>query len=161
MLRWAPNPQGRKPAAYRIYASDEKGFSVSDESFVVAAGIYDSDGKVSRKSPTQFPANFLTETRATELAVVGAGAELPGANKAYYRAVAVDEAGKRSGPSDYVAAPRPVIYSQLVLEFRSGAEYRYDVRAIRSLRMTHDRFGHVADDRLRPSGTQRVLCTSL
>ena len=32
-LRWTPNPIGRKPAAYRVYASDEKGFSVSDEPF--------------------------------------------------------------------------------------------------------------------------------
>ena len=28
VLRWAPNPLGRKPVAYRVYASDEKGFSV-------------------------------------------------------------------------------------------------------------------------------------
>src|SRR5262249_6477410 len=28
MLRWKPNPAGRKPAKYRIYGSDEKGFSI-------------------------------------------------------------------------------------------------------------------------------------
>lgn len=134
-LRWAPNPMGRKPVAYRVYASEEKGFSVSDESFVVAAGVYDIDRKVSTKSPTQFPANFLAETCATELPVVsaGAGVKLSSANKAYYRVVAVDEAGKRSGPSDYAAATRPVIYSKPVVQARVGAEYRYDVRAIRSL----------------------------
>jgi hypothetical protein len=133
MLRWAANPKGRRPVAYRVYASDEKGFSVSDEPFVVAAGIYDFDEKISSKSPTQFPANFLVETRATELAVVGPSVELPGANQAYYRVVAVDEAGKRSGPSDYVAAPRPVIYSKPVVKARSETEYRYDLRAVRSL----------------------------
>ena len=100
---------------------------------MVAAGVYDIDRKVSTKPPTQFPANFLVETRATELAVVGAGVELSGANKAYYRVVAVDEADKRSGPSDYAAPPRPVIYSKPVVQARRGAEYRYDVSAIRSL----------------------------
>src|SRR5262249_11473165 len=30
ILRWKPNPAGRKPVKYRVYGSDEKGFSVSD-----------------------------------------------------------------------------------------------------------------------------------
>src|ERR1044071_5593528 len=30
ILRWEPNSRGRKAVAYRVYASDEKGFSVSD-----------------------------------------------------------------------------------------------------------------------------------
>ena len=38
----------------------------------------------------------------------------PAANKTYYRVVAVDEQGKRSGPSDYATGPRPVIYSKPV-----------------------------------------------
>jgi hypothetical protein len=133
ILRWVPNPVGRRPVAYRVYASDEKGFSVSDESFVVAAGLHDIDRKVATKPPTEFPANFLVETRASQMAVVGAGVDLSGANKAYYRVVAVDEADNRSGPSDYVAAPRPVIYSTPVVRAKLGADYRYDVRAIRSL----------------------------
>ena len=31
VLRWKPNPAGRQPVKYRVYGSDEKGFSVSDE----------------------------------------------------------------------------------------------------------------------------------
>ena len=54
-----------------------------------------------------FPANFIAETTATELAVLGRDVDSPAANKTYYRVVAVDEEGKRSGPSDYAAAPRP------------------------------------------------------
>ena len=54
ILRWTPNPLGRKPVAYRVYASDEKGFSVSDEPFSVAAGMYDFRQKVPTKPPTQF-----------------------------------------------------------------------------------------------------------
>jgi hypothetical protein len=57
----------------------------------------------------------------------------PGANKTYYRVVAVDDKGKRSGPSDYATAPRPVIYSKPVTAAKVGAEYRYQVLANRSL----------------------------
>ena len=53
-----------------------------------------------------FPANFIAETTAAELAVLGADVDLSAANKTYYRVVAVDEQGKRSGPSDYAVAPR-------------------------------------------------------
>ena len=49
------------------------------------------------------------------------------------RVVAVDEQGNRSGPSDYAATPRPVIYSKPVVQARTGMEYRYDVLAIRSI----------------------------
>ena len=38
VLRWAPNPMGRKPVAYRVYASDEKGFSVSDRPYTGHGG---------------------------------------------------------------------------------------------------------------------------
>jgi hypothetical protein len=133
VLRWRPNPQGRTPTRFRIYASDEKGFSVSDEPFEVAAGVYDFRTKQSTKPPTQLPGNFLAETQALELAVAGPDVADAGANKAFYRVVAVDEQGNRSGPSDYVAALRPMIYSQPVPGATVGAEYRYAVRAIRSL----------------------------
>jgi hypothetical protein len=47
--------------------------------------------------------------------------------------VAVDEQGKRSGPSDYAGGFRPVIYSQPVVTARVGANYRYEACANRSL----------------------------
>jgi hypothetical protein len=133
ILRWKPNPLGRKPVTYRVYASDEKGFSASDAAFEVAAGLYDFHTKESTRPPTKFSSNFLAETSAAELAVVGSAVELSGANKSYYRVVAVDEKRNRSGPSDYAGAPRPVIYSRPVGQASTGAEYRYLVRAIRSL----------------------------
>jgi hypothetical protein len=55
------------------------------------------------------------------------------ANKAFYRVVAVDAAGKRSGPSDYAAAPRPLIYSKPPARATEGEEYVYAVSTIRSL----------------------------
>ncbi len=132
VLRWEPNPSGRKPASYRVYASDEQGFSVSDEPFEVTAGIYDFGRQESTKTPTEFPANFMAETKSAQLTTIGPGAPSAGA-KAFYRVVAVDENGNRSGPSDYAAMPRPVIYSKPVEEAKTGGEYRYDVEIVRSL----------------------------
>lgn len=134
-LRWQPSPAGRRPAGYRVYGSDEKGFSVSDEPYEVNVGNQEE------KLPTPFAANFVGETPDTELVVVGTGLNLSSANKAFYRVVAVDEQGKRSGPSDYVAAPRPFIYSEPVATARVGAEYRYRASVIRSLGDLRSRSG--------------------
>jgi len=126
VLQWKPNPVGRRAVSYRVYGSDEKGFSVSDEPYEVAVGA-------SKELASPFPANFIAETTATRLDVMGAETDLPGANKAYYRVVAVDSKGKVSGPSDYAAAPRPAICSRPMATARAGEGYRYQVRAIRSL----------------------------
>jgi hypothetical protein len=126
VLRWAPGVLGRKPVAYRVYASDEKGFSVSDRPYKVTVGA-------SKNVPSEFPANFVVETSATAVEAVGSGVKLSGANKAFYRVVAVDAAGRRSGPSDYAASPRPVIVSAPVTGASKGAKYRYRVTAIRSM----------------------------
>ncbi len=126
ILHWSPNSKGRKPVAYRIYASDEKGFSISDRPYAVTVGI-------SRAVPAEFPANFAVETPATEYEVVGSQVELAGANKAFYRVVAIDAAGKRSGPSELAASIRPIVFSKPVTSATKGTNYHYRVAAIRSL----------------------------
>jgi hypothetical protein len=126
VLRWKPNPAGRKPAKYRIYASDEKGFTIGDEPFKAVVGV-------SKAIAAIRPANFVAEATAAELAVIGADVKLPGANQAYYRVVAVDEQNNRSGPSDFAEAPRPILWSRPVTAARVGVEYRYALIAIRSL----------------------------
>jgi len=45
----------------------------------------------------------------------------------------VDAQGKRSGPSDYVTAPRPTIYGKPATQAKIGAEYRGQLQANRSL----------------------------
>jgi len=127
ILRWKPNPVGRRPVKYRVYGSDEKGFSVSDRPYEVNVG----DRPHGLSSP--FPANFVAETSKTQLAVIGVGLDLPNANRAFYRVVAVDQRGNRSGPSDYATAPRPFIYSKPVAAAKVGDKYRYQVRVIRSI----------------------------
>src|SRR6516165_1955186 len=126
VLRWKPNPTGRKPVKYRIYGSDERGFTISDEPYKAVVGV----SKVI--SPNR-AANYMTEVSATEVAVIGAEINLPNANRAYYRVVAVDERGNRSGPSDFAEAPRPIIWSRPVTAAKVGSEYRYRLSAIRSL----------------------------
>ena len=127
VLRWTPNPEGRRPARYRVYGSDEKGFFASDTPR--KANFRDQAGTL----PEQIPANFVAETDATELAVVGQGIDLPNANKAHYRVVAVDDGGKRSYSSDYVESPRPLIYTVPVADAAVGQPYRYQLTAIRSI----------------------------
>lgn len=130
ILRWAANPAGRPPVKYRVYGSDEKGFTIADRPFQSTVGITKTEMAAWN---LWFPANFVAETTATELAVLGPEVTLPAANKTYYRVVAVDDQDKRSGPSDYATGPRPLIYSPPVAAARVGAEYRYQVRANRSL----------------------------
>jgi hypothetical protein len=133
VLRWRPDPAGRKPARYRIYGSDEKGFSISDEPHKVIVGV-------SKDVPAARPANFITEVTATEAPVIGAEVKLANANRTFYRVVAVDEQGNRSGPSDFAEAPRPILVSSPVTAATVGAEYRYALSAIRSLGDVRMRF---------------------
>jgi hypothetical protein len=126
VLRWQPNPAGTKPVKYRVYGSDEKGFSVSDEPYRVHIGR-------ATDLPARFPANFVAETAQTELVVLGAGLDLPNANKAFYRVVAIDDRGKRSGPSDYATAPRPFLFSKASAVAQVGTAFRCQVSTIRSL----------------------------
>src|SRR5262249_17902494 len=125
-LRWKANAAGRKPVKYRVYGSDEKGFSVSDAPYRRNVGQ-------SKELPAQAPANFVAETSNTELVVLGAGVDLPNANKAFYRVVAGDDRAQRSGPSDYAAVARPFIYSKPPDAAKVGTEFRYQVSAVRSL----------------------------
>jgi hypothetical protein len=124
-LRWKPNPLGRKAVAFRVYGSDEKGFTASDTPYTVSVGQ-------SKDLDPRFPANFIAETKDDELPVLGVD-HLPAANKTYYRVVAVDEQGKRSGPSDFASAPRPVIFTKPVMVAKVGEAYAYRCGANRSL----------------------------
>jgi hypothetical protein len=109
---------------YRLYGSDEKGFSISDEPYQAVIGR-------SKDVPAKRATNFIAEVSSTESVVIGA--EVKNANRAFYRVVAVDEKGNRSGPSDFAEAPRPILYSRPVTSAKVGAEYRYALTAIRSL----------------------------
>jgi len=104
-LHWQPNPKGQPPVRYEIYGSNERGFSISREEYSINAGESEADGK------RLMPANFLYATEATSAVVVENSVQA--GNHAFYRVVAIDETGARSGPSDYVEAPRPFVFTPL------------------------------------------------
>jgi hypothetical protein len=122
VLRWKAGPAGRKPAKYRVYGSEEKGFTVSDNPYPVSVGS-------TKGLSSTFPANFIAEVKGNELEVLGGETT----TRAFYRVVAVDEEGIRSGFSDYVAAPRPFFSSKPVTSAKVHAEYRYAAAASRSI----------------------------
>lgn len=124
-LAWDANPRGRKPAGYLVYASNEKGFSVSDEPYRVYVGNQKVRGLFPGQENATFPANLLMKTPQPQVTIEPV--------YAFYRVVAVDSAGVRSGPTDYVAAPRPLIYSKPVLDARVGVPYRYEAKTIASI----------------------------
>ena len=79
------------------------------------------------------PANLVARVTETSLRVVGPDVELPGANKAYYRVVAVDAVKNWSGASDYVEVPRPFLLNRPEPAAQVGKPYSYQPRVIRSL----------------------------
>ena len=124
VLRWDISSMGRPAAQFKIYASDEKGFTVSDQAHPVVTGDPKNKGLFSGESRV-FPPNLLAGTSGTEFKL------LP--RHAFYRVVAIDAKGNRSGPSDYMAAPRPFIYTEPATEVRIGAPYRYEVKTVASI----------------------------
>jgi hypothetical protein len=128
--------------AYRLYGSNEKGFSVSDEAHPVylGRGFVHSMDEYENKSETANDAgmvttesNFVAEVTATQRQVVGPGLSGPNCNRAFFRVVAIDSQGNRSGPSDYAATPRPFFYTRPPTPAKVGEPYRYEAKVIRSL----------------------------
>jgi hypothetical protein len=124
-LEWEADPSGRRPVQYLVYASDEKGFTPSDAAFEAAVGNQRQRGLFPGRDTMVFPANFLEKTTVPRLLLVP--------TRAFYRVIAVDEKGNRSGPSDWVAGPRPFIYSQPVKEARVGVLYRFEAKTVVSI----------------------------
>jgi hypothetical protein len=122
VLRWAANPAGSPPVKYRVYGSDEKGFTISDEPYATLG-----------TGQERWPSNFVAEVTGTELAVLGRGVSLPNANRAYYRVVAIDGLGHASAESDFAESPRPFIFTPPPPAAQVGREFRHMVTSIRSL----------------------------
>lgn len=119
-IRWRANPQGRPPVKWRVYASDEKGFTASDTPHKI---IWES-GYERPREVRDLPPNVVGETE---------NPEWPSLTNAFYRVVAVDAQGVASGSSDYAAVPRPKFISRPPTSAKAGEVCRYQPRAIRSL----------------------------
>jgi len=141
VLTWDVNPEGRKPIKFKVYGSDEKGFTVSDTEYTVVMGKgfckdmdeFNSKPDVPGRGAVKTPPNLITVIEQHRLKVVGADVKLPNANKAFYRVVAVDENGNESGASDYAEFPRPFIYSQLPETVKAENHFTHKLQAIASI----------------------------
>ena len=143
VLSWRANPEGREPAAYKVYGSDEKGFTASDTEYVVFRGKgFVRTMEEYRSKPAdapdagkvRTPANLVARVEMrTSLRVAGPDLMLPNANRAYYRVAAVDERGNESGASDYAEVPRPFIFSAPPPDAAVGKPYRFEIGVVRSI----------------------------
>jgi putative Ig domain-containing protein len=142
VLTWTPNPQGEPPVAYKVYGSDEKGFSVSDVPYRVNRGKgfcrtmeeYETKpADAADAGMVEVPGNLIGQVSDSPLRVVGWDLELPNTNRAFYRVVAIDKAGNESGPSDYAEVPRPFVVTQPEQRIRVGQPYRHQPIVIRSI----------------------------
>lgn len=124
-LRWKPNPTGTAPVRYEIYGSDERGFSVSREPYTIVSGDSDPEGT------RQMPANLLDTMGGTCAVVVGTDPKA--SNAAFYRVVAVDADGVRSGPSAYAEAPRPFVWTALPSQVPADEVTTVTLQSIRCL----------------------------
>jgi hypothetical protein len=95
-LTWQAGKDGAQPVAYRIYGSEERGFTAHDHRYPYNGGL----------QGTQWaPANLLLETHNTNGSV-----SLPETLwRPYYRVVAVDGKGRLSGPSVLTELSHPLI----------------------------------------------------
>jgi len=124
-LMWDTNPTGRKPDKFLIYASNEKGFSVSDHPYEVDVGNQDRGVLFAGRERVTFPPNLIATTTASPFSLQP--------KHAFFRVVAVDKNGNRSGPSNFASAPRPFIYSEPLAQATAGVPYRYEVKVISSI----------------------------
>ena len=140
-LQWQQNTEGSPPVAYKVYGSDERGFTASDVEYPVnrGKGFVRTIEEYRAKPPgapdagiVKTPANLIARVTATSLRVVGADLTAPNTNRAHYRVVAVDAAGHQSGPSDYAEVPRPWVWNRPEQKAQVGKPHRYEPRVIRS-----------------------------
>ncbi|MFB3891632.1 MAG: hypothetical protein ACE15C_06365 [Phycisphaerae bacterium] len=140
-ITWEDGPAGRKAVSWRVYGSNEQGFTASDVQHTVRAGggfCANMAEFNKKKAPTKndpffgdvkMPPNVVAQTRERRLNLK----DLAGPPSAFYRVAAVDGKGVESGPSDYVELPRPWIYTAPVVRAKAGAAYQYRPGAIASI----------------------------
>ncbi len=121
-LNWSPNADGNVPVHYEIHGSDERGFTASREPY---SAMIANDERETR------PPNLIATTDQTSVQV--GGPSVTSGNCAFYRVVAVDKDGNRSGPSDFAEAPRPMIVSVPAPTATAGETYAYQIQAITAL----------------------------
>ena len=122
-LSWRPNPQGTRPVRYEVFGDVEPGFyPVVDKH-----KTYEEN----RRKPFLKESNIILTTDRTEAVVVAKGSK--DLDRTFFRVAAIDAAGSRSGPSDFVGAKHPFIFTKPTTNAKVGQEYRYQARSLHSL----------------------------
>jgi len=137
VLGWQPNPQGNEPVTYEIHGSDERGFSARRCDYEIYLG---NQGGRERQT---VPGNIVTVVDADvsaggdstsndpEHMVIGAQVDLR-MQHPFYRVVAVDAEGVRSGPSDLVEAPHPFVTTPLPRQIPANEATTIQLHSLRS-----------------------------
>lgn len=124
-LSWQAPPSSVRPVAWRVYGSNEQGFSASDTAYrilmtlnrTVTPAIIDT---------VLVSSNFIEEVTENRY-------RLRKPFQAFYRIAAVDPAGTISGPSDFIALNRPLITSRPDSLTPSGVAYSYPLTVTHSI----------------------------
>lgn len=127
-LLWDPATTGTSPVEYKVYGSNEQGFTPSDAAYDVWVGNQTPNALTS-----PFASNLLGTTTKTSYPVIGASLSANATNLVFYRVVAVDANGLASGPSDFIEAPHPFIFSQPATGGVVGQPYSYRTQTLASL----------------------------
>lgn len=138
-LTWTPNPGGSPAVLYRVFGSDEKGFTASRVPFrqLVGRGFCrtpeEYEARADAQTKVEVPGNLLAETAECALPVIGPDLTHACANRAFYRVVAVDAQGRESGASDYAEAPRPFVWTRPGARGHVGQAWRYEPGVVHSI----------------------------
>jgi hypothetical protein len=113
-LTWSAGKDGTPPVAYRIYGSEERGFTASDQRYQYNDGL----------QGTQWAsANLLLETHGAADSV-----SLPSSQwRPYYRVVAVDGKGRWSGPSALAELSHPLIATDKLPNAVASQPYKVQI----------------------------------
>ncbi|MBW7997881.1 MAG: cadherin repeat domain-containing protein [Candidatus Glassbacteria bacterium] len=119
-LQWQPGEGGSEPVRYKIYGSSERGFTASDTAYAYDGGL---------AGILHAPANLLHITEGAQTYCNAWNILRP-----YYRVVAIDAAGRESGPSDAAEMPHPLITGPAKLPSgRVSSQYRAQVEVSASI----------------------------
>jgi hypothetical protein len=123
VLSWQPPPEGTRPVKYEIFADNMQGFVP----IVTQRIMYPENSRAQYEKPS----NILLTTDQTEAVVVADG--LKEGDGSYFRVAAIDADGSRGGPSDYVVAKHPCLFTNPVTVAKVGQAYQYQARSLLNL----------------------------
>jgi hypothetical protein len=120
LLSWNPGARGTKAVRYRIYGSQERGFTPSKKPYTYDAGL---DGF------KEAPSNLLHEVDAT----VTSWQIPPALWRPFYRIAAVDAQERESGTSSKVELRHPLVVTEALPKAKAGSFYQTRIEVSASI----------------------------